>query len=69
MSVAYWYNAVDKLPAEDDDIIQWWGLTSELNQVASFKNRFILSDYNTLYLDTGVGNAFGNSYQTYHTWK
>ncbi|CAD8134243.1 unnamed protein product [Paramecium octaurelia] len=67
--VAYWYNKQDQLPAEDDDIIHWWGLTSQLVDVKNRKNDFILSDYHPLYLDVGVGNAFGNSYDAYQTWK
>lgn len=50
------------LPAEDDDIIHWWGTTAELEYVKERTNDFILSDYKPLYLDIGVGNAFGNPY-------
>ncbi|CAD8062286.1 unnamed protein product [Paramecium sonneborni] len=67
--IAYWYNKDDKLPADDDDIIHWWGSTEELSLVSNRSNDFILSDYHPLYLDIGVGNAFGNPYQTYQTWK
>lgn len=44
-------------------------MTADLSLVADRVNRVILSDYAPLYIDTGVGNAFGNAYQTYHTWK
>lgn len=60
--VAYWYNKDDVLPAENDDIIHWWGTTDELEYVKERTNDFILSDYKPLYLDIGVGNAFGNPY-------
>lgn len=32
-SVLYWYNKVDNLPAEEDDIIHWWGATSEYSAI------------------------------------
>ncbi|CAD8158974.1 unnamed protein product [Paramecium octaurelia] len=67
--IIYWYNKKDQLPADQDDIIQWWGLSSQLNEVKGRSNQFILSDYHPLYLDTGVGNAFGDRYDKYQGWK
>ncbi len=54
---------------DDDDIIHWWGRTSELQVIADKPNKIILSNYDLLYLDTGFNNAFGNPYSTFHTWK
>ncbi|CAK72253.1 unnamed protein product (macronuclear) [Paramecium tetraurelia] len=67
--IIYWYNKNDQLPADQDDIIQWWGLSSQLSEVKGRSNQFILSDYHPLYLDTGVGNAFGDRYDRYQAWK
>ena len=68
-NVAYWANKDISLPVEEDDIIHWWGLTSELEVIKDKPNRIILSNYDVLYLDTGSGNAFSNHYSDYHTWK
>ncbi|CAD8046214.1 unnamed protein product [Paramecium primaurelia] len=67
--IIYWYNKKDQLPADQDDIIQWWGLSSQLNEVKNRPNSFILSDFHPLYLDIGVGNAFGDRYDKYQAWK
>lgn len=52
---------------QEDDIIHYWG--SSINAIASKENKIILSFYNLLYLDTGMNNAFGDQYSTFHTWK
>lgn len=40
-----------------------------MSLIADRTNKVVLSDYNTLYIDAGVGNAFGNKYSEYHSWK
>jgi len=69
----YWSNPeTSYLNFEKNEILQWWGQTSDL--VASMNhypnNRYILSNFNSLYLDCGAGNYFGNKSwcDPYHTW-
>ena len=44
-------------------------MTSELEDLKYRTNDFILSDYHPLYLDLGMGNAYGDDYESYQTWK
>ena len=68
----YWSNYDTLyLKFEDKDLIQWWGNSSTLEQGFETypNNQFILSNFDYLYLDCGVGNYFGNvSWCTYSTW-
>jgi len=70
----YWLNSdtaayLEFLPQE---ILQWWGNTLDLySHLGRFpKNKFILSNYDYFYFDSGFGNSFGNSFtwDPMHTW-
>ena len=68
----YWSN-LDTLylKFEEKDLIQWWGNSSGLEQgFATYpNNQFILSNYDYLYIDCGMGSPVGNkSWCTYSTW-
>ncbi|CAD8062288.1 unnamed protein product [Paramecium sonneborni] len=67
--IIYLYRQEDNLPLDKEDIIHWWGYTDQLPDVADKPNRIILMDYFPLFIDAGFGNAFGNPYSVYHTWK
>jgi hexosaminidase len=69
----YWTNPDTLyLNFESDEILQWWGTTDQLAAGMTHypKNRYILSNFNYLYLDCGAGNYFGNKSwcDPYHTW-
>ena len=51
--VIYWANEDIDLPLEDDDIIQWWGVSSNVDRMAGRKNPVILANYDLTYLDIG----------------
>lgn len=51
----YWSNEDVDLPYEDDDVIQWWGYTRNIDQIIGRKNEVILSNYDVTYLDKGFG--------------
>ena len=65
----YWANEAIDLPLMSDDVVQWWGLTSHLSQLANRGNEVILSNYDETYLDVGFGNRNGNTYRTYIKWR
>jgi len=68
-SIIYWANQDLNLPVQEDDIIQWWGNHSLLDAIKDMKNQVILSSWNLLYLDVGVGTTFGSHYWKTATWK
>jgi len=69
----YWLNAAtDYLKFPAGSMIQFWGTTTDMkslmNQYADHK--WIISAFDYLYLDCGLGNYFGNkSWCDYHTWR
>ncbi len=67
--VIYWANEDIDLPLEDDDVIQWWGVSDNVNKLSGRKNQVILSNYDLTYLDIGFGNAQGDEYSVYQTWR
>jgi len=67
--VIYWANEDIDLPMEDEDIIQWWGVSSNVNKMSGRKNPVILSNYDLTYLDIGFGNYYGVDYSTYQHWR
>jgi len=69
----YWTNsATNYLKFDADDVLQFWGATDELaKSLQNYpQNKFILSNYDYLYLDCGAGNYLGNKSwcDPYHTW-
>ncbi len=54
----YWANKDINLPVEPEDIIHWWGYSSDLKEIADKVNDIVLSNYDNLYLDTGTGRFF-----------
>ncbi len=65
----YWANEAIDLALQDDDVLQWWGLTSHLSNLVGRPNEIILSNYDQTYLDVGFGNRNGRPYQTYIKWR
>jgi len=72
-SAVYWTNPdTNFLVFNTSDILQYWGNTSSLIGIMETypNNKFILSNYDFLYLDCGMGNYFGNvSWCNFTTWK
>lgn len=60
--IAYWTNEDLHLEVEDDDIIHWWGSSTGFETIEGKPNLVILSNFDSVYLDTGSGNAFANRY-------
>jgi hexosaminidase len=59
----YWGNSdTNFLEFQSDDLIQYWGNGSDLQDYMETypKNHMVLSNYDALYLDCGLGNYFGN---------
>ena len=54
---------------DSNDVIHWWGLTSDLNIIANRTNEVILSNYDLTYLDWGYGGRRGVGYQTHVSWR
>lgn len=67
--VIYWANEDIDLPLEDDDVIQWWGVSTNVAKMAGRKNQVILSNYDLTYLDIGFGNYYGRDYSVYQHWR
>ena len=67
--VIYWANEDIDLPLEDDDIIQWWGVSSNVDRMAGRKNPVILANYDLTYLDIGFGNIYGDNYGVFEHWR
>lgn len=56
----YWANEEINLPVQQDDVIQWWGESANVEQLKERKNPIILSYYDIAYLDTGFGDELGD---------
>lgn len=65
----YWANEAIDLALDSDDVLQWWGLTANLNRLVNRTNEVILSNYDLTYLDVGFGNRNGKPYQSYIKWR
>ena len=65
----YWANEVIDLPLEQDDVLQWWGLSKNLGRLKNRTNEVILSSYDIGYLDVGFGNRNGANYGSYINWR
>jgi len=65
----YWANEDIDLPVEDDDIIQWWGVSANVARMAGRKNKVILSNYDLTYLDIGFGNIYSDNYGVFENWR
>lgn len=62
--VVYWSNRDTmnaKIKYAPGDVLQFWGHSSEIHRLEAEypDNKFILSPYDILYLDCGVGNKYG----------
>lgn len=67
--VIYWANEEIDLPLDADDIIQWWGISRNVDRMAGRKNQVILSNYDLTYLDVGFGGRRGTGYGTFISWR
>ena len=38
----YWANEVIDVPLEQDEVVEWWGLSKNLNRLKNRKNEVIL---------------------------
>ena len=65
----YWANEAIDLPLDGDDVVQWWGSTEHLDQLANRSNEVILSNQDLTYLDMGFGRRQGLSYGTMVRWR
>ena len=65
----YWANEQIDLPVESDDVIQWWGITKNVDALKGRKNQIILSNTDLLYLDHGFGNRYGHDFGSYTQWR
>ena len=69
-TLTYWANEEIDIHTDNDDIIQWWGSSSNVQQLGNRTNKVVLSNYNLTYLDIGFGNRMGGDYgSTIETWK
>jgi len=71
--VIYWCNRdTYNLSYAPGDILQFWGHSNEIKKLEGIypNNKFILSPYDFLYLDCGVGNNYGGPSwcNNYKTW-
>ena len=69
----YWTNPdTNYFTFQEDDILQFWGTTPQLqSSLKNYpKNKFIMSNYDYLYLDCGTGDYQGHQSwcNPYHTW-
>lgn len=64
----FWKDQNDGLKADDEDIIHYWGKYATISELATLKNKLILSAFDYLYLDVGTQNNYGYTYSTYRTW-
>jgi len=68
-----WYRGGEQVPYTEDEVLQFWdgsnGINSAMEQKP--KNSFIVSPMDALYLDCGVGNAFGDGSWcgSWHGWR
>lgn len=67
--VIYWANEEIDLPVQADDVIQWWGVSKNVDHLAGRKNEVILSNYDLTYMDIGFGGRTGGSYGHYQNWR
>ena len=51
----YWTNEVIDVPLEQDEVVQWWGVSKNLDRLKNRTNEVILSGYDIGYLDVGFG--------------
>jgi hexosaminidase len=65
----YWANELLNLPLEADDVLHWWGLSTDVHKLANKPNEVILSNYDHAYLDKGFGNRNGVPYGDYIKWR
>ena len=65
----YWANEAIDLPLDSDDIIQWWGVSKNVDKMAGRPNQVILSNYDLTYLDVGFGGRRGVGYGTFISWR
>lgn len=55
---------------QENDILQYWGLSTEYSILQKYNNSVILSPNDFLYIDVGYGNSFGSeSWASFTTWK
>lgn len=67
--VIYWANEDIDLPMQDEDVIEWWGISTNVDRMVGRKNEVILSNYDITYLDIGFNNFYGDAYGTYEDWR
>ena len=67
--VIYWANEAIDLTMDDEDLVQWWGISEHKSALSGRKNKVILSNYDQTYLDGGFGNIYGNNYLIYQSWR
>mmetsp|Transcript_36360 Transcript_36360/g.41447 ORF Transcript_36360/g.41447 Transcript_36360/m.41447 type:complete len:543 (-) Transcript_36360:1211-2839(-) len=68
----YWINpSTSELNFDEDDVLQFWGSTSQFQDIAKQypNNRFVLSNDDYYYLDWGYGTPSGGVRANYKTWK
>jgi hexosaminidase len=50
-------------------VLQWWGISTNLDRLVGRPNEVILSSYDFAYLDKGFGNRNGIDYGNYIKWR
>mmetsp|Transcript_23244 Transcript_23244/g.20120 ORF Transcript_23244/g.20120 Transcript_23244/m.20120 type:complete len:177 (-) Transcript_23244:108-638(-) len=73
-SAVFWGNQdTEFLTFGKDDIIQYWGKNDSLQEYMNHysESKMVLSNYDSLYFDCGLGNYFGNDAfcNPMHTWR
>eukprot|EP00828_Plagiopyla_frontata_P041191 TRINITY_DN5790_c0_g1_i1.p2 TRINITY_DN5790_c0_g1~~TRINITY_DN5790_c0_g1_i1.p2 ORF type:complete len:287 (+),score=35.52 TRINITY_DN5790_c0_g1_i1:445-1305(+) len=69
-SAIYWTRSSNFTIYSKDDILQYWDTKEDISNFSSIANKVILSPYDALYLDVGVGSLFGtNAWASYNSWK
>ena len=57
------------MPLEQDEVVERWGLSKNLNRLKNRNKEVILSSYDIGYLDVGFGNRNGANYASYIKWR
>jgi hexosaminidase len=67
--VVYWANEEVDLPMEEEDTIEWWGVSDNVGQILGRNNPVILANKDEVYLDFGFNNMYGVNNGDFAHWR